>query len=275
MEARLISNKLLSIYLNPLPLLGVGVKDSLKLTAYAVMASFTIPFLLLGGDVFSKATRIVNRAAPRGVTIKSEDGTFYCRNYDDFFVLWPSFEAELKGLFTCGSDQVFIDVGAHAGRYTVMVGKRARKVVSIEPNSENFEALKRNISLNALGNVEEMKFACWDESGLRLKLFLSPSPGKHSFVNPQTNFESVDSITLDHVLEVLDIQPSQVGLVKIDAEGAEFQIVKGGKKLFTLGGPRVIFEAFPASIGVVAEVLRSYGYEMIERVGEVNFVAEK
>jgi FkbM family methyltransferase len=266
---------LLYIFSNPLPLLGFRLKDSFKLACYVVFAFLALPLLFLRGESYSRFNAIINKAAPKGITIKTGYGMFYCRNYDDFFVLWPAFEDELKGVFTCDNQQVFIDVGAHVGRYTVMVGSYAKRVVSIEPNSENFRALKLNIMLNGLGNVNLLNRACWDKTGLKLDLFLSSSPGKHSFLHTQTYSEKVDTITLDRILEELMIAPSEVGLVKIDAEGAESQILRGGEKLFSEGRPRVIFEAFPQNVKIAKEALRSCGYQRITLVGENNYIAEK
>lgn len=258
-----------------MPLLGIGLVDSLKLGLISCMGFLTLPSLLAGGESYAKATKAVNNAAPKGFTIRTSFGLFYCRNYDDLLVLWPPYEAELTKFFTCGADSVFIDVGSHVGRYTVMLSRRLMRVVSIEPDFENFTMLQRNIGLNNLRNIDVLNVACWDEPRLSRKLYLAPSPGKHSLQNPQSRFEQVTTSTLDQVTTELHILPSEVGLIKIDAEGAELEILKGGEQLLTLGRPRVIFEAFPERREAAEDLLRSYGYGQIARVGEINFVADK
>lgn len=52
-------------------------------------------------------------------------------------------------------DGVFIDVGAHVGKYSIAFGKRLRRglVVAIEPMPSNIKALIENIKLNKLDNV--------------------------------------------------------------------------------------------------------------------------
>jgi FkbM family methyltransferase len=275
LDARLVSDKLLSIALHPIPLLGLGLSDKLKLVLLSLLAFFTLPFLLVGDDSYTTATGIASRAAPKGITIRADYGVFFCRTYDDFFMLWPSHEDELRSSFVCEANLVFIDVGAHAGRYTVMLGRQIDHVVAIEPNSENFCGLQRNVELNGLRNVSLLRYACWDKSGLGLDLFLSSTTFRHSITRPQERSERVETITLDQVLQKLRIEPTGVGLVKIDAEGAEVQILKGGKKLFSAGRPRIIFESFPEDVAIKSEILRSYGYSRIRKVGGINYVAEK
>jgi len=275
LDARLVSDKLLSIALHPIPLLGLGLTDKLKLVFLSLLASFTLPFLLIGDDSYSRATGVARRAAPKDITIRTDYGVFFCKTYDDFFTLWPSYEGELRSFFMCEANLVFMDVGAHAGRYTVMLGREIDRVIAIEPNSENFRGLQRNMELNGLKNVSLLKYACWDKSGLGLDLFLSSTTFRHSVTRPQERSEHVETITLDQVLQDLRIEPTDVGLVKIDAEGAEVQIFKGGKKLFSAGRPRIIFESFPQDVAIKGEILRSYGYRRIRRVGEINYVAEK
>jgi FkbM family methyltransferase len=275
MDSRLVSDKLLSAFSQPLPLLGYGLVDRLKLGLISLMALLALPFLFVGNQAYGRATTIINHAAPKGFTIRTAFGTFYCRNYDDLLVVWPPYEAELNRFFSCDPQSVFIDVGAHVGRYTVMLAPKVKRVFSIEPNTDNFRILLKNIELNNLCNISTLKVACWDEVGLNRNLFLSSSPGKHSFLKPQSQFEQVETTNLDRVVVDLHILPSEVGLLKIDAEGAELEILKGGKELLTSGHPKVIFEAFPQHEKNAADLLRTYGYEKIRRVGEINFVAEK
>lgn len=61
---------------------------------------------------------------------------------------------------------VFIDVGAHIGKYTILVAKIVGKeglVIAIEPNPENYETLLENIKLNNLKNVIAVNIAAWNK----------------------------------------------------------------------------------------------------------------
>ncbi len=52
------------------------------------------------------------------------------------------------------SDEVVVDMFAGVGPFTIMLGKRAKKVIAIEINPNAFQFLKKNVELNKLKNVE-------------------------------------------------------------------------------------------------------------------------
>ena len=268
-----VPRKLLEAALHPYPTLGVGIKDKIKLGLISILAAFTVPFLLAGERRYSRVVEIVNKSAPKGIAIRTGYGLFYCRDYLDFAELGPSYETELRPHLTCNG--VFVDVGAEAGRYTVMIARMGWRVIAVEPSSENFCALKRNIRLNDLHNIDTINLACWNESGLRVQLFLSPSRADFSTTIPRRTYEPVTTITLDDILSKLEVRISDVNLVKVDAEVAETRIFEGGKQLFTNGHPRVLFEAFPKNRDAAIRALGSFGYRTFNQVSEINYVAEK
>jgi FkbM family methyltransferase len=78
------------------------------------------------------------------------------------------------------------DLGANVGYYTVMmarlVGSRGC-VYAIEPLTQNFELLERNVRLNGLGNVWRDELAIAREDGYR-DLLLTEKSNWHSFHAP-------------------------------------------------------------------------------------------
>ena len=52
------------------------------------------------------------------------------------------------------SDEVVVDMFAGVGPFTIMFGKRAKKVVAIEINQDAFNYLRKNVELNKLKNVD-------------------------------------------------------------------------------------------------------------------------
>jgi len=52
------------------------------------------------------------------------------------------------------SDEIVIDMFAGIGPFTIMLGKRARKVIAMEINPDAFTYLKKNVALNKLKNVD-------------------------------------------------------------------------------------------------------------------------
>lgn len=92
----------------------------------------------------------------------------YVRDFEDVCMLSKSFESELFPFFTPKHGDVVIDVGAHIGRYTLLVsnlvGDRG-KVVSFEPDRSNFRILSMNVGLNKLRNVTLLPFVAGEFDG--------------------------------------------------------------------------------------------------------------
>lgn len=105
------------------------------------------------------------------------------------------------------------------------------KVVSFEPNPESYEILRRNIELNKFTNVVAENVALLDEEGT-LKLFIGRATKDSSSLFPaeevdEERYVTVKTTTLDNYCQSHGIAPN---FVKIDAEGAEYKILKGFEK---------------------------------------------
>src|SRR5215203_6887711 len=139
--------------------------------------------------------------------------------------------------FTPKEGDVVVDIGANIGRYTIISSKRVGangKVVAIEAHPGNFEMLNSNIKLNRLNNVIPLNYAEYSKE-TKVKLYL-PS-GESGFtkyntimpnwINAQEKFVEVNANTLDYLLQLNEIRQEEVNWIKIDVEGAEFEVLKG------------------------------------------------
>ena len=66
------------------------------------------------------------------------------------------YEPHIQKILCVKPGDVFIDVGAHIGIYTVMMAKRVGKsglVIAVEPSLSNFRVLCLNLMLNKVSNV--------------------------------------------------------------------------------------------------------------------------
>jgi FkbM family methyltransferase len=173
---------------------------------------------------------------------------FYCRkNKDDFKTMTFHEDDILNYRFTPKEGDIVVDVGAHIGPYTIIASKRVGsggKVVSIEADPENFDLLSRNIQLNRLSNVLALNYAAYSEEK-KIKLYL-PSSGEES---PYTKYNTimsdrardneesveVSANTLDYLLLSKNMikQEEEVNWIKIDVEGAEYEVLKGAKDILS------------------------------------------
>ena len=208
------------------------------------------------------------------IYLKNEDGEFFIRaNSADLWMLSPLGEIKIRDYFKLKSG-IFLDVGANVGKYSVIIGNQLRengKVFAFEPEPSNLKALKRNLELNRLTNVNIIPLACSDKKD-RLKLYLNEkNSGGHSLIEKQTSFIEVDVDTLDNRIEKQKIK--KVDMIKIDVEGAEADVLKGAKKILKRYHPRVIFEAWDEEhLNRIEKVLIPFKYQ-IKKIGEENYLA--
>lgn len=116
--------------------------------------------------------------------------------------------------------KVILDVGAHIGVFSLIIAKRFphATVYAIEPETENYQLLVKNISLNKLSNVVPLKVAVTEAYG-KAVLNVSDRPDLHSLYFNITSHrtEEVETVPLSHF--------KNVDVLKIDAEGALYHIL--------------------------------------------------
>lgn len=187
-------------------------------------------------------------------TITSEGTTyrFYTPNEMTLFRARTLFTKEpetLRWISTFSPDDVFYDIGANVGTYSVFVAinGRAKEIYAFEPESQNYAALNRNIALNGLDSrIFSLNVALANSTGLG-QLFLSKfqtGGAIHSFgtsidVNrkpKESPFKQGSlSVSLDDFVRLFN--PAFPNHIKIDVDGLEKEIIEGAKN--TLSDPRV------------------------------------
>lgn len=141
--------------------------------------------------------------------------------------------------------RVFLDVGANIGVYGIVLAKRSPKlkILAFEPLEECFRSAKENFSLNnCADSISLFNFALGDKIATK-EIFtpLFTGTAGASFANQHPNEGSPISETVQ--VKTLDsLHLSRVDLVKIDVEGFEFQVLKGGRETIVRDKPTVIVE---------------------------------
>jgi FkbM family methyltransferase len=165
---------------------------------------------------------------------------------------------------------VVVDGGANYGIYSLaaarLVGPEGR-VFSFEPGLESFSVLQKNIELNNLQNVRSFRAALADKEGTAPLYHSGRGPNSFSLAPPQhgsCGSEVVATLPLNKILQ--QEKTEQVGLIKLDVEGAEELALRGTLPFIASSKPCVIFEINPrASQGLG---LRPFGaWELLENAG--------
>jgi FkbM family methyltransferase len=169
------------------------------------------------------------------VSVPKYNYKFYCRVNNEDYTFMTGHEDEIEEHFTPKGGDIVVDVGAHAGHYTLISSKRVGqngKVVAIEADPSNFEILNRNIKLNGLTNIIPLNYAAYSKQ-TKVKLYLPVEESGFSIYNtimvnrakPEEKFIEVNANTLDNLLQQNGIRDAN--WIKIDVEGAELDVLKG------------------------------------------------
>jgi len=127
---------------------------------------------------------------------------------------------------TFRDSRTIVDIGANMGSFAIYAAGACpnARILCFEPHSENFQFLRRNISINSLDQrITAFQCAVASTSGQRT-FGLGQSP-THSLVGAETGVsETVRCTTLaeifsNHGLETIDF-------LKINCEGAEYEILE-------------------------------------------------
>lgn len=160
-----------------------------------------------------------------------------------FFLIKGEYEIFQTSLFVANlkKNDIFFDIGAHVGYYSLIASKFCKKIIAFEPVKSNFELLKKNIKINKIINVKTIKTIISDKNKNKENIYLSDNEsGNHSLIKEKENsqFEIVSSITLDNYCLRSNIMPN---VIKIDVEGAEYKVIKGAKKILNNENLETIF----------------------------------
>lgn len=145
-----------------------------------------------------------------------------------------SFEKKRVDTFTAllATGDVVWDIGAHKGYLSLAASRRvgnAGRVVSFEPSSGNRALLERHVAWNDARNVRVLPVAVSDRDGEAL----FGGPGSTITFRIGVGDETVPTRTIRTLIEQDGLPPPTV--LKIDAEGAEADILRGAGEHLTPG----------------------------------------
>ena len=161
------------------------------------------------------------------------------------------------------------DIGANKGSFIYWLSSWCRngRVIAFEPQPELARRLEQVCRVIKLDNVKVEAKAAYSRSG-KQDLFVPKGHQPGASLNRKAaegeSFEilSVPVVSLDEYFAEHD----KIGLLKIDAEGAEFEILKGAERILRRHAPLLVFECenrhlTHGSVGDVFAYLESLGYQ--------------
>lgn len=168
---------------------------------------------------------------------------------------------------------IVVDIGANIGRHTLRFAKQLTGkglVVAVEPNPDVFKVLKSNLHFNGLNNVVLINKALSNSKG-SVRFYRSKTSGtfsmKHNFGLGEVE---IDADTLDNILAELDLP--KINAMKIDAEGAELEVLEGAKKTIECSKPSIVIECSRENLSRLTDFMRQRNYNVEEIEDPEHFV---
>jgi FkbM family methyltransferase len=159
-----------------------------------------------------------------------------------------------------GPGEIFIDVGANVGTYTIWAAELGADVIALEPAADAFALLQENLALNGYA-ARAIKAAAGAACGTAR---FTAGQGAANRLDPdgsvETDVVTVDSLVGDRVVAGL----------KVDVEGFELEVLRGCAEALTQQRIRLVQlewnMASEAALGTdrrsVVELLAGYGYAL-------------
>jgi FkbM family methyltransferase len=130
-----------------------------------------------------------------------------------------------KKEFEIKNDDSIIDIGGHIGLFSLYVAEKCKsgKIFTFEPIKENFDLLKENIKINNIKNIFPKNIAVSNNNS-SITIFLSDDQSGHGMYKKTSKARNIKSTNLEEIY--LENKIPNCNLLKIDAEGAEFEILE-------------------------------------------------
>ena len=210
-------------------------------------------------------------AARQGINYKLD-----VSNYLDHYIYWgvadSGYTSILREMKTA---DVMLDIGAHIGEsalFYASINSRAR-IFAFEPHPVSFRRARVNILLNRFQNIHLINLGLGERAEI-LKLYEvnENNSGANRIMRGENNFpyKEIAADTLDNLMQERMI--TKVDFIKIDVEGFEFAVLKGGAETIIQSKPVMFIELDDNNLKEnnscaeeIIELLRSFGYNRIYR----------
>lgn len=169
----------------------------------------------------------------------------------------------------CDADKASFDIGAHGGIYSYVMERHSKLVLSFEPIPELAKLIRYKYNVIARKNIIVNECAVSDMCG-EVELII-PDHAEGTSTIDEENINNIITSNNDYrIIKVHRTMMDQydnytVGMVKIDVEGHEIKVIRGGLSLIKRDLPNMIIECEEryqsGSLHQVIDLLSPLGYE--------------
>jgi len=139
-----------------------------------------------------------------------------------------------------------IDCGCNFGFYSFYTASLSEEneIISIEASKKTLEEFNENLKINNFNNIKVINKAVLEIDNQQIEFNESEKDWESSFLDPTFNIlqkNSVNSITIDSLVENINMD-NRLLILKIDVEGADFNVLDGAKNTIEKRKPFIIIE---------------------------------
>jgi FkbM family methyltransferase len=171
------------------------------------------------------------------------------------------------------SDKSIIDIGAHVGTYSFILGKKAHHTYSFECNPKVFCYLAANIALHELEDkITPYRYALGNREGTLDYIIRSEDGGGNGIKKLNDKDNQLKKIKVQ--VKTLDsFHLTNIGFIKIDVEGFEKEVLEGSlETLKNNNYPPILFECWgdwKEKEGVDTKQLRNELFLILYNIGYI------
>lgn len=177
-----------------------------------------------------------------------------------------------------GPGQVFYDIGANVGYYTLLASRlvgETGSVIALEPAERNLAYLRRHLAINDVGNARVIPEAVADHVGeARFDAGANPAEGHLAGIRDGDGSRTgpmVPVTTLDALVERTALAPN---VVKMDIEGAELLALQGAARTLATAKPALLLSVHSETLrDQCGALLQAHGYQLMP-LTPMEFVAK-
>ncbi|MCQ8102831.1 FkbM family methyltransferase [Methylomonas sp. SURF-2] len=174
-------------------------------------------------------------------------------------------------------DMNCLDIGANHGVYTLTIAKQLvqGRVWAFEPTSAPAKMLERSIDINRFAEKVTLLKRGLSDVARQAEISISANSELNSLSAGGSDKEIIQLNTLDDSLA--EYAPGvTIDFVKMDAEGEEINVLKGGQRFFSAQSPLLMFELKHGSsinYGLI-EAVKQNGFEIYCLIPAINVLVE-
>lgn len=165
------------------------------------------------------------------------------------------------------SVNIFLDIGANIGYYSILLSDFFDKIIAVEPVRENIDILSLNIKINALDNkVDVIEGAVGSTPGEGYTLqgqFKNLVKITEGLPKDEETIGKVKIYKIGDILHKFGV--NNISLIKMDVEGFEYEIIKSNMDFFEEFLPKILF--IEIHFDIIGEQETNYIFEKLDEAG--------